>query len=308
MIPRLTLLVSALVCACHTTAPDKPRDVDRATVPLLVEGNRPFIEVTFRRTDGATRSGRFLVDSGGGGFLIVETLAKELGLTWGPAETEDGEQIAPVTSPVSALVKDVPLSLDAKRIFVLVGQTNMLPPVAPGHADGMFPGHLLAQYHVVFDYPAATFTIAKPGVLTPEGSPLSMPVAKDSGFPRTELQIDGITYGFLLDTGASFTMVSEALLKSWGATHTDWPRHPGAYGDAATLGGPTLETMFLPTAQWGTNALAEIGVTSQKEGVFEKWMSSMMTSPIVGSVAGNVLKQFRVELDYANQKLYLSRK
>lgn len=49
-------------------------------------------------------------------------------------------------------------------------------------------------------------------------------------------------------------------------------------------------------------------VVERKEGVFEKWMRSMMTSPIVGSVAGNVLKQFRVELDYANQKLYLSRK
>jgi hypothetical protein len=34
-------------------------------------------------------------------------------------------------------------------------------------------------------------------------------------------------------------------------------------------------------------------------------MSRMMTAPIVGSLAGNVLKHFRLELDYPNQTLYL---
>jgi hypothetical protein len=77
MTPRLSLFV-AIVCACHPAAPDKPHDVDRATVPLLVEGNRPLIDVTFRKADGSTRTGRFVVDSGGGGFLIVEPLAKQL--------------------------------------------------------------------------------------------------------------------------------------------------------------------------------------------------------------------------------------
>ena len=77
-------------------------------------------------------------------------------------------------------------------------------------------------------------------------------------------------------------------------------------GEAVTLGGTTLETMFLPDALWGPNKLGEFGVSSQREGTFEKWMSSMMTSPVVGSLAGNVLKRFRVELDYANAKLYVS--
>jgi hypothetical protein len=112
---------------------------------------------------------------------------------------------------------------------------------------------------------------------------------------------------FLIDTGASFTMVSEVLLKSWGEAHSDWPRHAGAYGEAKTLGGMTLETMFVPSVRWGRNELKDVGVTSQKSGTFEKWMSSMTKGPIVGSLAGNVLKGFRVELDYANETLYLAR-
>lgn len=133
-----------------------------------------------------------------------------------------------------------------------------------------------------------------------------MPVNKQSGFPRAELQIDGQTHGFLLDTGAAFTMVSDAVLKKWGEAHSDWPRHKGAHGDAALLGGQTIDTMYLPQARWGMFELGEIGVTSQREGTFERYMSQMMKEPIVGALAGNVLKQFRIELDYKNEKLYLS--
>ena len=134
-----------------------------------------------------------------------------------------------------------------------------------------------------------------------------MPVSRRQGYPRTEIEVEGTKYGLLLDTGASFTMVSEVLLKSWGSAHPEWPRQAGAAGEAATLGGQTLETMTVPVAQRGPFAISELGVTSQQEGTFEKWMSQMMTAPIVGSLAGNVLKRFRVELDYPNRTLYLSR-
>ena len=318
MIRSLVLaILLAAACSCPRAKPAEPTTpappavppatADRATVPLHLEGNRPFVDLTFKRPDGTTRTARFLVDSGGGGFLIVEPLAKELGLALGETMPEEGTTFAQVTSTVEVSVGTVALELDPHRVLVMVGKDNMLPPAAPGHADGMLPGHVLAHYHVVFDYPAATFTIAKPGALEPQGTPLPMPVAPQSGFPRTEIEVEGETHALLLDTGASFTMVSQALLESWGRTHVDWKRHPGAFGEAATLGGQTLETMFLPKIVWGGNALVDVGVVSQATGAFEDWMSSMMTAPIIGSLAGNVLKNFRVELDYPEQKLYLSK-
>jgi predicted aspartyl protease len=278
----------------------------QATVPLLIEGNRPFIDIIFFRSDGSTRSARFLVDSGGGGFLMTEPLAHDLGLRWGAVMREQGTALAAVDVSPKASVGELPLDLDPKRVFVVVGSDNILPKVAPGHADGLFPGHLLAHYHVVIDYLKGTFTLALPNILTPKGNALPMPVAKSSGFPRTEIDVAGIKYGFLIDTGASFTMVSEVLLKAWGNDHHDWPRQPGAVGEAGTLGGTTLETMFVPQGHWGANELGEFGVVSQRKGTFESWMSQVMTAPIVGSLAGNVLKRFRVELDYPHEKLYLS--
>jgi predicted aspartyl protease len=280
---------------------------DHAAVPLLVEGNRPYIDVTFHRPNGSVRTARFLIDSGGGGFLIAEPLAKDLGLKLGEVSHEEGQDFAVVTNPPAAFVGDFQLPLEPARVSAVLHVDSILPKAAPGHAEGMLPAHVLAKGVAVFDYPRATFTIAKAGALAPKGTALPMPVSKKMGFARTEIQVDGKTYGFLIDTGASFTMVSEVLLKSWGSAHANWPRHQGAFGDAATLGGTTLETMFVPAGRWGTNNLGEFGVTSQKEGTFEKYMTQMMTAPIVGSLAGNVLKHFRVEMDFAAQKLYLSK-
>ncbi|MEP6835537.1 MAG: hypothetical protein ABJB74_19275, partial [Gemmatimonas sp.] len=282
------------------------RAPDRVTVPLMVENNRPYVLVTFKRPDGSVRKARFLLDTGGGGFLITEPLARELGLTMGSVVREEGQAFAPVTSPVQSWIGDLPLSLNPQRVSVMIGKDNVLPTAAAGHAEGMVPGHVLARYHVVFDYPGASFTLAAPGVLTPQGTPMPMPVSTPQGFPRTEMEVDGKRYGMLLDTGASFTMVSEVLLKAWGQHHPEWPRHLGAFGDAATLGGQTLETMFVPQGTWGAFPLSEFGVTSQREGTFERFMSGMMRGSIVGSLAGNVLKGFRVELDYAHETLYLS--
>jgi predicted aspartyl protease len=301
----LPAIACALASACGQR-PEVPAAPVQATVPLQVESHRPIIAVELRRPDGSTRAARFLVDSGGGSFLIVEPLARELGLVWGKTEREEGLEFGHVSVPPVASLGGLALDLDPERVAVIVGADSVLPPQAQARAEGMFPGHLLARYHVVFDYPQRTFTLARPGVLQPSGTPLPMPVSKKSGFPRTELEVDGTTYGFLIDTGASFSMVSEVLLKSWGGAHPDWPRQAGAAGEAATLGGQALETLTLPGARWGTRALGEFGVVSQRAGTFENWMSSMMSAPVVGSLAGNVLEHFRIELDYPNQTLYVS--
>jgi predicted aspartyl protease len=298
------LLVAGVHFAASAVAQRAP---DQVTVPLIVEANRPYIALSFHRPDGTTRTARFLLDTGGGGFLLTEGLAKDLGLTWGAKSSEDGSELARVTNPPSAWVGDFPLTLNPDRVIVKFGSDSILPTASGAHADGLMPGHVLSQYHVVFDYPGAKFTLAKPGVLTPRGQAIPMPVGRPQGYPRTEIEVDGQVYGMLLDTGASFTMVSENVLKSWGSSHPDWPRHPGAYGEAKTLGGVTLETMFLPKVAWAQQALADVGVTSQGSGTFETYMSRMMAKPIVGSLAGNVLKAFRVDLDYGNQTLYVSR-
>jgi len=311
LIARLAFMVLVVVmggCATQHAGNGIPSQV---TVPMEVDGNRPYIHVTFQRPDGSKRSARFLIDTGGGGFILTETLAHDLGLTWTNVFHGDGVDYGNrVAVPPRAFLGKMPLALDvdSEHVLVAIGLDRLMPRASGGRRDGIFPGYVLARYHVVFDYPHRTFTLATPGRLKPKGNPMPMPVSKGISFPRTEITVDGNTYGVLLDTGASFTMVSEELLKAWGAKHPEWPRYPGAYGEAATLGGQTLETMFLPDAKWGPYSLGKFGVTSQKKGTFEDWMSASMTSPIAGSLAGNVLKHYRLELDYKNQTLYVSKR
>ncbi|MEO7042885.1 MAG: aspartyl protease family protein, partial [Gemmatimonadaceae bacterium] len=263
---------------------DRAPTISQATVPLIVEGDRPFVELTFHKPDGSVRKARFLIDTGGGGFLITEPLAHDLGLRWGPVTHEEGSQFGVVVGSPDARVGDFRLNLNPERTLVVVGASTTLPPAAPGHAEGTIPGHVLAQYDVVFDYPAKEFTIARPSSLTHRGVQLPMPVSKPAGFPRTEVVVDGTTYGFLIDAGASNTMVSETVLKAWGGRHPDWPRYTGAHGEAAMLGGQALETLSLPGAQWGSIQLSNFDVVSQRAGVFERYMTGMMSAPIIGSL------------------------
>src|SRR5262245_45269187 len=94
-----------------------PAKTDQATVPLHIVGNRPLVDLTFHKPDGTTRTARFLVDSGGGGFLIVEPLAKELGLPTGETQSEEGETFARVTSKVEVSIDHVTLDLDPERVL-----------------------------------------------------------------------------------------------------------------------------------------------------------------------------------------------
>ena len=277
------------------------------TVPLHVEFNRPFIDLEFKKADGSRRTARFWVDTGGGGFIICEPLARDLDLKFGPEGVEDGKRFASTTPPKVTL-GGMPLDLEGARAAIAIGEKTIDAGVT---AEGLMPGHVLKRYQVVFDYPGKQFTLANHGSLKPRGTRIDSPIQQRNGFPRIEAQIGGQTYGFLLDTGASFTMISQAVLNDWAGKHPDWHRTVGAVG-AANMGIGGMETsatmMRIPDVTLADFHLSAITAVSRPVGTFEKWMSQMMTGPIVGAIGGNVLKAFRVQIDYANGITYLEKR
>jgi hypothetical protein len=186
--------------------------------------------------------------------------------------------------------------------------------MAGDDAEGTIPGHVLARNAtVVFDYPAGRFTISKAAGLQAagfrhEGNSLPSPIFQRSGFPRIELELGGHSYGFLLDTGATYTMMSRDLMDRWTVEHPDWKTASGAVGLANMVGGK-METsallMRIPDMKWGPFPIKDAGVVSRPAGTFEQYMSRMMAAPIIGSIGGNVLRAFRVEIDYSNGRVYL---
>jgi hypothetical protein len=57
----------------------------------------------------------------------------------------------------------------------------------------------------------------------------------------------------------------------------------------------------------GNFVIGGAGSVSRPVGTYEKSMSNAMTAPIVGALGGNVLRQFRVEIDYAAGVTYFER-
>jgi predicted aspartyl protease len=284
-----------------------PAAKESVTVPLIVEFNRPFVDLEFTKADGSIRKARFWVDTGGGGFILCESLASELNLKLGTTFSEGGEKLATITAP-SAKLGGMPLNLQGARSFVSIGTKTMMPGV---NAEGLFPGHILKRYHVVFDYPGRKFTLAKPNSLKPRGLRLNSPVNQQSGFPRIEAQIGGETYGFLLDTGASFTMISQELLEQWAGKNSSWQKTTGAYGNANMgLGQMEAKALMLriPALQLANIQMQGIAAVSRPKGTFENYMSKMMAAPIIGAIGGNLLSAFRIEIDYANGATYLEKK
>ena len=279
----------------------------QSTVPLIVEGNAPIVELSFTTPSGAVRKARFVVDTGGGGFLIGSKLMADIGAkAVGSAMQEEGDRFQRL-EPFAAKLGDMELDLGG---VMTAGMPDHVQLGSRNDAEGLLPGRLLRKYHVVFDYPAREFTLAKPGSLQPRGVKVASPISKQSGFPRIELQISGETYGFLLDTGASFTMISRAVLDGWAKANPAWPTATGAAGFANMAGGDMDNgalMLRIPQLSIGSIVVKSVAAVSRKEGTFEKWMSGMMTAPIVGALAGNVLRDFRVEIDYQNGFTYFER-
>jgi len=281
--------------------------IAQTTVPMILEGNVPIVELRFDTPSGGARTARFVVDSGGGGFILGSKLTADIGAkAQGPVREEDGEKFQPLMG-VHARAGEMELDLSGTLTSGLVGQDRML---ARNDAEGMIPGRLLERYRMIFDYPGRTLTFAKPSGAEGRGVKLPSGIRPNNGFPRIEIQIGGATYGVLLDTGASFTMISRVALEQWSKAHADWPSAIGAFG-FANMGGGKMEAeammLRIPEMKLGSIVVRGPAAVSRQEGTFERSMSRRMTAPIIGSVAGNVLRDFRVEIDYQNRFVYLEK-
>ncbi|HEY6392490.1 MAG TPA: aspartyl protease family protein [Bryobacteraceae bacterium] len=296
MLRHLAILLLSAVCA----------PAQAVTVPLILEGNAPIIELEVVGPSGAARKARFLVDTGGGSLILGSKLMADAGAQAnGPAMKEEGDLIQALKPPAVRL-GGMDLDLSGVRVF---GMPEQPRPLSRNDAEGLFPASLLRHYRVVFDYTAGKFTLAKPGSVKPQGEKIGTPISRN-GFPRIEIQVAGKSYGFLLDTGASFTMISRTVLEEWTKQNPAWHAATGAVGFANMSGNKNeSDALMLRCPEWkaGPFVIKDPAAVSRPAGTFEKWMSGMMTAPIVGSVAGNVLRDFRVEIDYENGVTYLEK-
>jgi hypothetical protein len=106
---------------------DRKREM-RTTVPMHLDHNRPFIDVTLTGLHGQPRLARFWVDTGGGAFILAEPLARELGLLHDSADNDrgdGGEEFAAIPDPkasIGNLLKLFRLEIDYVNCLVYLEQ------------------------------------------------------------------------------------------------------------------------------------------------------------------------------------------
>jgi hypothetical protein len=255
-------------------------------VPMIVEGERVFVDGTI---DG--QPARLHIDTGGGSVIVAE----QLGLPVGETFDEQGLTLGSTRTP-QINVGGHDFDTSGSAAYVSVGRSNILPDVSPGHAEGFIPGRVLARHHVVFDYPARTMSIDT-GVN--EGTELPVAISDEMKFPRIEVTIEDEAHGFLLDVGSSITMIPD------GFPPSGWQRWPGAHGAATYFGGRVVETLVIPALAWGPFDERDVMCVSQR-GI-DRYLTPMMSGPMIGALGGNVLQHFRVTIDYPNGKLFVAR-
>ncbi len=189
--------------------------------------------------------------------------------------------------------------------------------VGPLPVEAVLPAGLLQRYRVTLDYGARTLSLDPPGGDAPlEGTPVPMRVNPSTGFATVDAVIAGERRALVIDCGGSFSSLRLGVAKAVVQRHPDWLRSEGGIGEAnlslseADVGAPVLRA---PEAKVGYLALGPFdfsgfGVPGPVGAVatpaFWRYYSAKAGERVDGWIAGNVLKSFRLTLDYPTRTSY----
>jgi hypothetical protein len=193
--------------------------------------------------------------------------------------------------------------------------------------EAILSGSVLKHYQVVVDYANRTLTVAQPDTLKNTGDAVPCRVNEKTGMISITGEIDGRPYALAIDTGSAYSWVREDVAAQWTEAHPEWKRGKGAVGEAnmqtRTDGAEARATILrLPEIKLGSLSLKQIGALgiapeappippapgeSKVEGNFFDWYSRKAPEPVIGWLGGNVLRGFRLMIDFPGRMSYWER-
>lgn len=291
------------------------KNCNSVTVPIVLDHNRMLVDAEMQRKDGTWRKVRLWIDSGSPEFFISESLARDLGIDLSAAEDSTFNSAnLDMDPPKGIRIGGKDINFDGIRSRVKFQPYWLFTTM---QSDGNLPATLLKKYHIVFDYPKQQLTIAEPGSIKPKGVASSVSIHPQTGIIQMDAVIAGEAYSFALDMGASYSFISEGKLAKLSETHPEWPKVTGTLGCANMWGWwPANEQQFqvarIPEVKWGNVTLENpgiVGVTdfSPNGPTLGEWYSRKTAKPVDGFIGPNALRDYRVEIDYANSTIYFEK-
>ncbi len=270
------------------------------TTPFVLDGNRVYAKLAFVRPNGSLHQALAFVDMGSPSTILTSSLFKELQL----------DRNQRLTFQIGAMLVHMP----AAQVT-----SDPSPRYSVGSdlkVEAVLPAGLMQHYVVVVDYQKKTLTLAPPGTLKPEGIPVAFHINKETGLIAVDASINGRSYPITIDNGSAYTWVRQSTARSWLAVHPKWERGVGAVGPSnMMMAGDGWESsgilLRIPDTRIGSLNLKDVGALAAGPGspvsgkleLFD-WYSTKNALPVIGWLGGNVLKRFRLTIDYPHRTLY----
>lgn len=269
----------------------------RIAVPFETVNNRPVLDV---RINGLKEPLRFVLDTGSGMSVISEETAQRLGIKpvarGGSARAVGGagkfEIVYGFLSSIEigeVRVENVPVYI--RRFF------DEGPPV-----DGYIGLSIINKYLATVDYGARLFSLvrqrdASPASAAPPPGPnnIDIPIrTTSSGFLSGEVQLEGIKkpLNFILDTGASISVIAEKLAASEELERFLQSSRMRIYGAAGVA--DDVKMLMLPSVRMGPHQREKIPAAILDLDPINETTGFAQT----GIIGGNFLRQFRVTFDF----------
>jgi hypothetical protein len=237
----------------------------------------------------AGRPVRVLVDTAGTALCLSQALVDELGLDVHEWLDDQGTAVS-VVEPPELRVGDAVLDTEG---LVAYGFEDVRPlGLAARHADVLLPATVLRRHHVILDDPAGVMTVGPPASLERRGVAVPTMIDPDSGLILTSIEVDGEAFELVLDTAVTSSLAVDGLLRAWQGDHPDWPASVSAVGPGNMVGLPLeakVPMLRVPLVQWGPFQVPEVAFTWRGDG-------DVLGE---GALGGNVLKLFRLDLDWS---------
>ncbi len=267
---------------------------NEVTVPFELINNRPIIRV---RVNGGKETLRFVIDTGAGMCVISTAAADKLGLKpvarGGLARAVGGVGRFEIVYGFIQSMQIGETKIDRVPVYIrefFNDQENV---------DGYIGLSVLSKYLSTMDYAGQKLTLlrgdARAGVAEPPQGSIEIPIrTTSSGFWSGEVQIEGVEkpVNFIMDTGASISVVSQALAARTGMDRLAQSGRIRVYGAAGLA--DNIQTVLLPSISLGTQARPNVYAAVLDMDPINETAGFEQT----GIVGGNVLRHFRVSFDF----------
>ena len=279
----------------------------RVEVPFELVNSRPVLSV---RINGSRKPLRFVIDTGSGMCVLSQESAQRLGVKpiarGGLARAVGGGGRFEIVYGFLTSLQIGEAELDRVPVYIREFHNTQEP------VDGYIGLSVLSRYLATVDYGTRTLTLdrsrqlqlpeeavtpapAPAGSAAPAGRVIELPIrSTSSGFWSGAVQLDGIgrALNFIVDTGASITVVSRQLAEREDILRFEQKTRLKVFGAAGVTDDVPL--LLLPRVSLGAYTHPNLAAAVLDMAPINETSGFEQT----GILGGNILRFFRVTFDF----------